>query len=429
MQLPHFYLINFAFIFRMQSALLVIGLLLSGPSVSSQVPQVSIQSPSSVLLGESFTFELSLDNTSGHTIGYDPVLELILPGLPENEDDSDIFPVAPTLCYQVVEVSYLGNPVYFEFVGFFDRESGRLLHPITNEFLNGPAGSGLYLLHYPLSSIAPNQPAPVLSVDAKMHRLAPIAPQGMSARGFFNYGADPSGQSAAIFGEQVEYSITPSLLNIRKTVSYQESETATGPSFPGKWRLIGNVAREATLQNLEFADELPDNFWVTHVNIVRPVDGNLSLLGPERGGSLTASWASVAGSAQNSNSEILIEVDGYVPEFDAGNHLVLSPTTGENTAQNQFTSSYQFERVGLDPEGGFQINTASNTLVVDALTLAVQKDASVVADILPAGISPLDTVEFVLNIQVSDFKAVDQLRVEEGATYNTVNHELASTMC
>jgi hypothetical protein len=384
-------------------------------SLSAQTPQVVLKTPSSVLLGDVFSFELTLGNVDGSVIGYDPIVELILPSLPRNEEESDIFPEVLTLCDEWRSASYLGNPMFVEFIGFFDEESGLAENKVTGQTVSGPAGAGLYVLHYPLSSVAPNQPAPVIELTGKVHALTPLEPQDIQARGLFNFGGDPSGEAEAIYGITVEKSIMPALLKLTKSASWPESETATGPSFPGKWTLLGDVAREATLSEVELSDLLPNNFQVTNVDLVRPIDGELSFSGAELGGLLQVNWAELQGSEQNAGSEILIEIEGYVSEYDSEAQLVLSPESGENQSINQFSTSYRFERPGIDPEGGLNFVSHSNFVVLDNLSIALQKDASLVADALPQGLSPEDVVEFVLDLQVSDFKAVEQIKIIDGS--------------
>lgn len=384
-------------------------------SLNGQTPTVSVSAPSSAHLGEQFSVEVALDNTDASLIGYDPVVELILPALPD-DGEGGAFPDTVTAALSLTDAEYLGGSVVVEFVGNFDSETLELVNPLTGEIVTGGAGNAMYLLHYPLSSIAPDQPAPVLELDLTIDPLTPIELKQVQVRGIFNYGNDPSGQSPAIAGSAVSSAVSPTLLLIRKEVSYPESETATGPSFPGTWSLVGDIAAGASLENVVFTDSLPDNFYVTAANIIRPAGGTLQLTGSNPGYSLTASWPTADGSTINSGSEILIEVEGYVPESDASDVLVLPPSVGESQVSNTLYASYDFERVGIEPAGGLSYSLDSGEVLLDALTLAVQKTASVVNDTLPAGATPGDTVEYVLNLQVSDFKQLDDLEIVDGIT-------------
>lgn len=130
----------------------------------------------------------------------------------------------------------------------------------------------------------------MLELTLKVNSLTPLNPHELRCRGIFNYGNDPSGQSVPIVGTSQAVSVTPSLLTVRKSITYAENETATGPSFPGTWSLTGNIAREATLQNITFTDQLPDNFHVTSATVVRPANGVLNLSGSNPGYSLTVTW-------------------------------------------------------------------------------------------------------------------------------------------
>ena len=118
----------------------------------------------------------------------------------------------------------------------------------------------------------------------------------------------------------------------------------------------------------------------------------------------------------NRNSELLVQIEGYVPEYDASSDLILPPATGESQVTNRFDVSYRFERVGIEPVGGNTYALSSNELVVDALTLAIQKNAQLVNDTIPSGYSPGDTIEFALNAQVSDYKRLDNVEIVDGIT-------------
>ncbi len=364
------------------------------------------------MLGEKFTFTLQLDNTDLSLIGYDPIIELVIPILPD-DGEGGLLPDSNTQVFSVDETSYLGNQVLIQFVGNFDDITNELTNPITGATVSGNSGEALYILHYPLSSVAPDQPTPEIEIEATLNALTPISLQSISAKGIFNFGNDPTGQSAPIEGTVDTDTFTPTILEITKELSYAEHETATGPTFPGIWSLVGNIAEGATIDQLQFTDALPDGFYVTSATVIRPAGGVLQLAGTNPGHQLTVDWPSASGSMVNANREVLVEIAGYVPEVNGSAALVLPTSVGESKSQNQFSANYHFERVGIEPDGGLDISLDSNTLILDNLTVATQKSAAMENDALPIGYSPLDTISFLINIQVSDFKQVNALKIEE----------------
>ncbi|MDF3130152.1 LruC domain-containing protein [Kiritimatiellaeota bacterium B1221] len=379
-----------------------------------QTPTAVLSVSPSAFLGEVTTITASLDNHSETLIGYDPMLQLILPMLPDEGED-DGFPDTPTPSVAVLSATYLGSSVQTQFLGYLDESTGELVNTVTGETISGTPGAAVYLFHVPLSSIAPDQPAPEITILARMHALTPLAAQDLQLTGIFNYGNDPTGQSAAISGAAVRKSITPSVLKLSQSLSYAENETATGASFPGTWKLIGNIASDAEVTLLELTDELPDNFYVTSAEIIRPAGGTLVLSGSNPGQILTATWPSARGSTSNSSSEILVEVTGYVPELDAENELILDPATGEGTVSNDFDVRYNFMREGIE-ELPVEISLGSGSIQLSALTLALQNTVSLTSDTLPGGYTPDDLVTFRMNLQVSDYQTVENLEVDHGRT-------------
>jgi|GEM_PF-6296282 len=368
----------------------------------AQTPSVTVHAPNEQMLGEGFAVELHFDNTSSGTIGYNPWIELVLPALPGTN----------TPAFSLDAASYLGRAVLSDPLGSIPA-SGSLVNPRTGTSISGAAGSSVFLLDLPISSIAPTQPAAVVELQLGMSADTPLVAQPISARGYFAFGADHTGQSPAVFGTEHSDTTTPTILIAEKRSTFPETETATGPSFPGTWILSGDVAGGATIEAVTLTDSLPNNFHVLSAEIIKPVGGTLSLSGtnPER--SLSATWPSVAGST--ATEDIRIEVTGYVPEFDANSAPVLSPASGENTSPNRFQITSTFERTGIEPAGGIAADATSNTLVLDDLSIAIQKSVGLAIDTVPPGPSPGDTLSYTFAIQVSDFKSVGEIRIDEQA--------------
>lgn len=248
---------------------------------------------------------LSLDNTSTTLIGYDPLVELILPMLPD-DGEGGAFPDTATPSVSINSATYLGSAIQVDSLGNLSSDTGELVNPVTGQTITGTPGAAVYLFHIPLSSIAPDQPAPQIVLSTTLHELSPLNPQTLTAPGVFNFGNDPTGQSAAIAGATDQADINPSVVKLSQSLTWAESETATGPSFPGTWKLIGDIAKDATITQVSFTETLPDNFHVTSVTAVRPVGGVVQLTGTNPGQSLTVTWPTASGSSSNSSSELLV---------------------------------------------------------------------------------------------------------------------------
>lgn len=354
------------------------------------------------MLGETFSVDIHVDNSSTTSIGYNPWVELLLPPLPGTNLPA----------FSLSSAQYLGRNIVTQNLGTIPEE-GSITNPLTGMPISGPVGSTVVLLDLPISSIAPNQPPALLELELAMSAETPIASQPISARGLFLFGEDHTGQSPPVLGPTLTDTTMPTILQARKRTTFPENETATGPSFPGTWILAGDVAAGATLENVTLTDNLPDNFHVLSANVIKPAGGSLSLTGSNPDRAVNVTWPSVAGSV--GDEDIRVEVTGYVPEFDASGAPVLSPASGEGRSPNQFAITSTFERPGIEPAGGIPMNATSNTLVLDDLSLAIQKSVSLAIDTLPVGPSPGDTLQYTFAIQVSDFKTVGDLRIDEQA--------------
>jgi len=166
------------------------------------VPSVSIGVASQIPLGESFSFTVTFDNTSGNPsdVGYGPILDLILP---VNGADGNAGADTPD-GITFTGATYLGVPLTTSVLPFPDADgpgpgtTGCVDHPYYRNTSGvrlqvcGTAGDALVVLELPFGSFAPDQPPITVSVQADLSNLADLGtPLTLRARGGFRFGADP----------------------------------------------------------------------------------------------------------------------------------------------------------------------------------------------------------------------------------------------
>ena len=213
------------------------------------------------LIGETTVVNVTFRN-AGTAVGYGPFVELTLPstgadGAGDAVDDGISF----------VSATYLGFPIpsSLVIVGTFPP-SGSLEHPVlrtptgTPVLVTGNPGDEFVVLRLPFSS-TPTQPPVAMDVTLRVSELADVGvPLVGSARGGFQYGADPLDNPTVdppIVGTQVSGRVTPTAWRMTKTYLGPENETATGPSFPHQYRIDVDVANGQVVTDLDLTDRLP----------------------------------------------------------------------------------------------------------------------------------------------------------------------------
>ena len=382
--------------------------------VPAPVPVATLVPPASSMIGEQTTFQVSFDNTSTTDTGFGPYIDLFLPatgadGAGTAIDDGISF----------VSANYLGTPINATVISL---TTAGVRHPYAVDSNGNPLlivppagfreGDQLIVLQLPFGSFAPDQIPANISVTTTISSLADLGTTlPIRANAGFQYGADALNNPAidpTIVGVSSTTSITPALFTLRKEYVGPENETATGPNFPRQYRVIVDVANGQTITNLDLTDLLPGNLQFVQVDSVTgggPVT-DISTPGTNTpGGTLTRRLSSVTGTA--GTSDAVMTFSFFAPRVDASSSEVLNSTTGfPSTAIDDASSTGNW--IPLDPRDPAVPITSDVTPNDHTLTLrsiATQKTVSIVNDVGSTGPTPGDTLEYTIDVQISDYFA------------------------
>jgi uncharacterized repeat protein (TIGR01451 family)/fimbrial isopeptide formation D2 family protein len=374
--------------------------------LAGAIPTATIDLPAEEMINESFEFSVTFLNTSttGDN-GFAPFVDLsVEPGV------------------DVGSANYLGSPVTMFQVGEFDGSGnlvdglgGPVTHPLTGLAVTGTPGEVFYVVELPFGSFVPGQPSATVTFDATTDGSAGAVvgtPIDIDVTGGFALGCDPLDNDTtdpAIFGATTTSSITPQVIDLVKESTAPEDERSTGPNFPITYSLTINVADGETVTELDITDALPNSFVY--------VGGSLSVdtSNATAASGVVISSEPVAGSPQNApdngflieigsvtgsaaENDIVVQYTIWVDEFDADGNPVINDVSGNDVpAVNDasVTGNYATGIVGD--------NDALTDDELSQQSISTQKNVAVVNDVGAAGVTPGDTLEYTIQVQVSDY--------------------------
>ena len=286
----------------------------------------------------------------------------------------------------------------------------------------GIPGDTLVSLQLPFGSFTPGQPPAPVTINAHLSNYAnPSVPLTIRARGGYEYGAtalndwccgdasllspdtnDGSGWPSA--------STSPTIMTASKSNNAPEGETATGPNFPRRYSLSASIAPGQTITNFQFIDTLPTSVQYqgsltstpTYITATEPIT-----IAPQNSPASTLALA--MSSISNTASA---GFTFFVPISDANGSYVINPSTGVcATTWNPLDVSGTW--TPLDPRESATVVTATlspgNSLSDCAIVL--QKSVSDLTH--PGSPAPLDTVEYTLHFQISDYFAFQNINLQD----------------
>ncbi len=392
------------------------------PRVSAAQPPIPVATfttppPPQSFIGEPVTFTVSFDNTSSTATGYGPYIDLMLPSTGADGNDGITFTGA----------TYLGAPVTATVLTF--DAFGHATHPYARDntgaplIVTGTPGNQLVVLQLPFGSFTPTQPPADVLVTTALSNLADANfALNIQARGGFQYGADALDNPTtdpSIIGSFANTSTTPTVLRLKKTYIGPEDETATGPNFPRQYLIEVDVANGQTVTNLDLTDVLPPSVQFVSVNsttIRGSVTATTSISTPSTttpGGTLTRRFASVTGTTATNDATLLFTF--YIPRVDATSAVIINANTGDD-AQSIDDAKTQGNWTPIDPRDpvtpvSSDVTTNDHTLTDKSI--AIQKSVAEAVDIGATGYTPGDTLQYTLNVQVSDYFAFQNLVVTD----------------
>ena len=408
------------------------------------VVEVSSATP---FIGESGSFTVTLqnspDSSAGGRTGFQPYVDLIIP-----HTGADGKVTAPTSLpldgVTVTSASLLGAAIVPQVVAF--DAAGNATHPFARDSLGNlrvvqasdygaKPGDQLVVLDLPFGSLVPEQPKMTITVNFSLSNHADLGVAlPVFAQGGFAFGRDALDNpttDAPVLGAKASGTITPSLFTLSKSYNGPEGETAAGPNFQRSFDLKFDVATGQNVLNPVFKDTLPEGVVVVGTPTMS-VPGSVVYNPLSREVTFTPNGplTGVAGT----------DVTGTI-NFYAG--TVLDPFTGAKvTLGNNLSGTLGWipidprDRV-LDPVTGlptpipFTQNPPGPEASFDAKSIATQKGVALFTDVGAPGVGPGDTLQYTINIQVSDYFEFQNLKVRDilsdGQTFVAGSARLTAT--
>ena len=383
--------------------------LLEDRIVLDGVPDVAFDAPASVSLGEQdVPITLTFDNTGTDT-GYVPYVDLLLPA-GADADDGVTFDSA----------TFLGAPIDTTVLTF--DGAGEAEHPFAVDSLGDPIvvtgqpGGQLVVLELPYGSFSPGNPAIDIDLVLDFSPLADLeVAQDITAIGGFALGEDPldnPGDDAPIRGTPTTASIDQDLFTVEKFNNVPEADAVSGPSYPYEYTLQVNVADGQTLTDFTLSDTLPPEIVYLGGLTITGASGTvvseppINTLATPPDNEIVIDFASISG-------PVTVTFDFYVNDDPAlSADPIIDPATGDEVpVTNTVTGTATWDPV--DGRDDVVSVSDSDTDIIQARSIAIQKSNAVLSDAQAAGPTPDDIYEFTLQVQVSDYFTFGDLLVTD----------------
>jgi fimbrial isopeptide formation D2 family protein/uncharacterized repeat protein (TIGR01451 family) len=399
------------------------------------------------MIGEDFTFTVSLDNNSPGTL-YGPYIDLYFPSTGDDGDDGVTF----------VDATYLGKDVTATVQTF--NTDGEVIHPYavdatgTPIVISGIEGDTYVTLEMPFGSFTVDQPAAEVVVTAHIDEHQQVDGAGGSAQDFsvqvyngYRYGANPLDNPTSdapvgpiLVGTQT---FRPEVIRFEKEYIGPEQETATGPNYPRQYQVVIDIAEGQTISSLTLTEHLPNEIFYLGNDTVLVNDAatGFTVTSPNTSGNgegiftdgvLTVELdAPVTGTA--ADNDVVVTFDYYVPQYYAdGSTPILDPYTGDESSGgtdedrdviNDVEVSGDWtptdsddapQHIVMDAEvdsAGNISGTPDNDEEIDAEAIAIQKSVKIATNTGVSGYNPGDIVEYTLNFQISDYFNLGNIQI------------------
>ena len=383
---------------------------------------VGLGMPGSVFLGEDFDFSVTFNNT-GDVPGYGPFIDLIFPVTGADGNDGIDFNSA----------AYLGTTVESD-IQIFPNDGGGIgcvQHPWLRDDTGtlvdvcGTTGDKLVSLKLPFGSLVPSQPEINVTINAHLSDLADLTPTPtVRARGGYMYGENPlddwcCGDTPIAEPDDtnsdnwpVNATLTPEVVTVQKLFTGfvdPAPEITSGNNFVKMYVVEVDVATGQIFSDLRVIDTLHDAAQFISYTVsgatVKTENSIPSTSTP--GGVLDLTFDDLTGV---DGTDVTVSFEYFVPSEDASGNPTIDPATGilePTTNQADVTGDWTPKDIRDDET---PINIGTPTVGVDDKSIAIQKGVSVVGGGDPA---PTQVLEYIIDFQVSDFFAFDQIVIED----------------
>jgi uncharacterized repeat protein (TIGR01451 family) len=432
---------------------------------ATPVPQVTLNVPAEVLIGEKFKFNVEFKNAPGAATGFGPYLEVYLRA--RGIDSNSVGQKCDGVSFVDARALFTSPPNVPLTPAFYNSGLDGLQCPnaITNPLALIPGWTfpapptpitdyQLAVLLLPFGSFDPTQPAIPVEVEALVSDFADAGtPLEICVRGGFRFGADekdnagPPDNDKLVESSLICATTTPTVFTLKKEYlsNYDEDEAVAGPNFVGyyplKYKITVDIADGQTIKNLQITDNLPtglqyvaNSLAVTVLSLPAstfpaasppcknaPPTSNFPVAvsvptGPN--GTIQATLCNLI-TGTTAPDEVVITFEFYIPNNVLDADCAPSPVLVKNDikARGDWTP--------LDPrDQPTQTVTSDITTddhILQAKCMAIQKSVKVFTDTGAPGPTPGDTLEYTLNFQISDYHTIGKIvivdRISDGQLF------------
>jgi len=375
--------------------------------------------PTESMIGEDISFTLSFSNPGAGSTGFGPFLDLVLPAGADG-DDGLSFDSASFLGTSVVttEIAAPGG-------------GGTVNHPYEVDAAGDPSpvtlaeGESLVVFQLPFGSFIEDQSALALTVDVSMANTADVGTAlDIQTRAGFQFGCDaldnPTTDPSDTEASFNTFSVTPTVFQMTKRYVGPEDETTSGPNYERQYVIEVDIADGQTIDDLIIEDTFPNTLVFVGIDSTTP-GGSTDTSnhsgdpanGPNNIVSVDFTGTPITGTAGTVDASVTI--DFYVADQDADGTDVISHVTGaQTTSMNDARATGDWDPVDVrDAEVTVTSDVTVNDHTLNNKSLAIQKSVTNQNDIGGVGITPGDTLEYTLAVQVSDYFAFSDFQIDD----------------
>ncbi len=389
---------------------LLAAVLRAATAAAVPVPSVTTTDPGEVFQGSSFTSEVCLKNTgSVGSTGFAPELGLVIP--------AGVTLTGATFQGQAIQptaIQTCGDPAGCTFTD-----------PASGLSVTVAEGETALTLSYPIGSVGTDLVP--LCMDLSFTLAGPPttsvgSPLQIGVIPIFSLGADGTddpGTDPPITGGRQDLTVIPTVFKVEKSMAAPEGETATGPNFPRTVSLAVMVAPGESVENVIVQDVLPPSLQFQALTDAAGCSPTQLPSTSEPGGTLKLDCGTVS-------TDRTITFTVFVPDLDASGVPVLSHTSpGARPIVNDGKGSADFDddADSSTPNVTISDDGPATDATITAKAAPIRKSVAIVTDTPPAGLTPGDTLEYTIVLDVSDFFSLTALtltdRLGDGQTFDT----------
>jgi hypothetical protein len=354
-------------------------------------------------INEDSSFDINFKNDEGGEIGFGPMFDIVFE---KGIDVKSNFNLIAT--WSIEEQKWIKNEVEITKHPYGTDLEMPIVEDNNKEWR-------WYLKRLDFSSYGSEQPATPITIDYSLSETDGAVlniPLQFRARPAFRFGMDAEDNyqnDPIVLGEWTNISLTPVLIKLTKKNDRPESETATGPNYPVKYKFTINVANNKTVSDLTLNDPLSTLLKYNH-NTANITDYPLNTITSafHDNNQTIFTIAEINGSLQ---TEIKCEYEAHVPYYERDTNIpILDINTGNSRIiKENATLTYTYE--------GIQYSLTEDDVLI-AKSIAIQKNKQRLSTSVNRVSGedyymPLDVVKYKWDIQISDYFNFTTLEIND----------------